>query len=111
MSLTRIYQRLKPRLRQLLQAQTWDLDFGLFRNLNRRRPEIERYLDDELPQSVAARTNGVLQAGDVYAALSQFADEAAGAVMPLHVHCTSPLPEYAFRLPSGRRVVFERSRT
>ena len=108
MSSNRFYQRLKPRLRQLLQSPAWNLDFGLYRKLNRRCPQFEHYLDVELPRLVNERTASDRQACDAYEVLGQFAADALAAELPFHVHCTSPLPEYAFRLSDGRRVVFER---
>jgi adenine-specific DNA-methyltransferase len=51
---------LRNALRELLQYDRSDLDFGIYRILNQRRDEIERFLEEEL---IASVTEGISGAG------------------------------------------------
>lgn len=42
------YEKLKSILREMFQMDQADLDFGIYRIMNARRAEIERFLDHEL---------------------------------------------------------------
>lgn len=100
-------------------------DFGIYRRLRALRHELEQLLTSELPQTVesslaSADRRGVYRAIDrvirIWQArgvdcsparqLPAASDEWPLPVIQRHFHATSPLPCYAFRLPSGRRVVF-----
>ncbi len=49
------YQKLLTLLTELFQTDQADLDFGIYRVINQRRDEINRFLDEELlPQVKAA---------------------------------------------------------
>lgn len=45
--------RLRSLLRELLQLDLSDLDFGIYRLLRLKRDEVEAFLDEQLPTSVA----------------------------------------------------------
>ncbi len=42
------YEKLKKILQQMFQMDQADLDFGIYRIMNQKREEIERFLDKEL---------------------------------------------------------------
>ncbi|MDN3510785.1 MAG: hypothetical protein NG784_05705 [Candidatus Jettenia sp.] len=42
------YEKLKKILQQMFQMDQADLDFGIYRIMNQKRVEIERFLDKEL---------------------------------------------------------------
>jgi adenine-specific DNA-methyltransferase len=77
-----------------------ELDFGPWREINRAWPAAVAFVTDELPRRLAA-----LGEGAAWRTLEVFVEALPGP--PDHIHVTAPLPSYAFRLPSGRRVRFE----
>jgi hypothetical protein len=102
-----------------------ELDFGIYRRLRVLRGELERLLAVDLPAAIDAALAPADRrlVSELLEHLSErwqqelidccparrLADrsEAAG----YHVHATSLLEFYAFRLPSGRRVVFRLNQT
>ena len=46
------FERFKNTLSQLFMLDQADLDFGIYRIMNQKRVEIERYLNTTLPQQV-----------------------------------------------------------
>ncbi|HWC90072.1 MAG TPA: hypothetical protein VG433_10465, partial [Pirellulales bacterium] len=101
------------------------LDFGIYRRLREVRGELERLLTVELPgtleQSLAPADRAlVVESFDrlVTHWQGQLIDccparraAAASTAADCHLHATSPLPCYAFLLPSGRRVAFRLLKT
>lgn len=51
--MTSQYERFKETLKQMLMLDQADLDFGIYRIMNRKRSEIEQYLNTELKKQVA----------------------------------------------------------
>jgi len=49
-----VREKLQALLRQLFQFESADLDFGIYRIMNYRRTEIERFIDNDLLNTVAA---------------------------------------------------------
>src|SRR4051794_40972990 len=47
-------QRLRELLRELFQYDRGDLDFGIYRVLNQRRDEIDRFLNEDLMPTIEA---------------------------------------------------------
>ena len=45
---TKQYEKLKDILREMFQMDQADLDFGIYRIMNAKRDEIEKFLDKEL---------------------------------------------------------------
>lgn len=76
-------ERFKELMRELLQLDLADLDFGIYRLLNARRSEVEAFLSEELPTKVDEAFAGMTDAGREAAAaeaerLAQRAREALG---------------------------------
>jgi DNA modification methylase len=120
---TKRFQRL---VCDLLAADERERDFGIYQQINRHWSEIDPWLKHDLPALLQQADSG--GARWVFEMLSEFfgdlprrlqsASRLVEASSPpskppskvgaYHVHAPSPLPKYAFRLPSGRRVQFRR---
>jgi DNA methylase len=93
-----------------------DLDFGIYQRINADVPELRRWIEHDLPARVTAECRDARERDEVFRWLKEFFDEAAADepdddIPPAdatawHVRPGGPLPHYAFRLPSGRRVSF-----
>jgi adenine-specific DNA-methyltransferase len=101
------FERLRRCLWKLLGGEQADLDFGVYRMINAARDEIERFLGDELPAQVESIASDEFNEQQIVECLHGFFITCLDHVR-FHVHSPGRLPGYAFRLPSGRRVVFER---
>ncbi len=51
--MTTNYDKLKEKLKEIFQLDQADLDFGIYRVLNTKAEEVERYLDEDLKKQVA----------------------------------------------------------
>jgi hypothetical protein len=113
--------RISGALLTRLAGQDDGLDFGIYRTLAALRGELERLLASELPAALG-RTLAPQNRAQVYDWLEQLAERWEAELLDCaparpaadqapasayHVHATSPLESYAFRMPSGRRVVFQ----
>lgn len=58
-------EKVRRLLRELFQFDTQDLDFGIYRILNFRRKEIERFIDEDLIKAVEAEFKEYAKAGMV----------------------------------------------
>lgn len=63
MSRRRNRQRFQQLLRELFQFDVSDLDFGIYRILNQRREEIERFIEQDLLEAVAEELEVLAKAG------------------------------------------------
>jgi len=105
-------ERFTGLMRELLQLDLADLDFGIYRLLNARRSEVEAFLSEDLPTRVDEAFAGMTDAGREAAAaeaerLAQRAREALGN--DAFLAGDQPNPTYA-ATPSMRAYVAARER-
>ena len=68
------FERFKGALADMFMLDHADLDFGIYRIMNQRRNDIEKYLNNELKKQVAEAVSGSPKVKDLRAKLSEGGD-------------------------------------
>ena len=98
-------QRFQALLRELFQFDSADLDFGIYRIMNHKRDAIERYIAEELPQTITDElSRGMLAEQAILRKQVAEAQEEIGKVLgPRAIHSDGNLQQAFHETPVGVR--------